>query len=183
MCPSSFSSNRRHILKMTGVIQLSFDFSYWKKPQNMFSNPSTLPTPWKRYSLLSSDGPDIRTTWIHGAHPAWIWGVQDGIMMEKVKLCFFFLYFLNVLSCLWRCHSPGVRPPDPFFRFLPLTVSSISRLLPTRLTVSYLVRVLVSYTSFLQNILQDLLYVRQESSPGDGPLEHHWMSPLYLSGP
>ena len=71
--------------------------------------------------------------------------------------------------------------PDPFFSFLPVTISSISRLLPLGVIVSYLVRLFVSYTSIPQNSLQDLLYVRWESSPGDGPwkkLEHHWVSPL-----
>ena len=180
MCPFSFSSNRRHILKMTG---LSFDFSYWKKPQNMFSNPSILLTPWKRYSLPSSDGSDIRTTMelIQLVSSSLDLGSTGWDNDGEGQALLLLSIFLNVLSCLWRCHSPGVRPPDPFFHFLPLTVSSISRLLPTRVIVSYLVRVLVSYTSFLQNILQDLLDARQESSPRDGPLEHHWMSPLYLS--
>lgn len=46
--------------------------------------------------------------------------------------------------------------PDPFFSFLPVTISSISRLLPPGVIVSCLVRLFVSYISNPQNSLQDL---------------------------
>lgn len=62
-------------------------------------------------------------------------------------------------------------PPRSILRLPPITIHSISRLLPIGVVVSYLVRFLVSYTSILQNILQDLLFVRWDSSPGDGPQE------------
>lgn len=62
-------------------------------------------------------------------------------------------------------------PPTSVLQLPPLTISSISRLLPTGVVVFYLVRLLVSYTSILQNSLQDLLFVRWDSSPGDGPQE------------
>lgn len=173
-CHLAFSPNRRYTWKVTGVTQLSLDFSYSGNLQNMFSNPSIWLSHWGRASHLLMDlivGPPRSMKLFHLVSQTRVWGVQGLENDGESQLLLLLYLFLECVAMPMMLQSWSKAHPDPFFSFLPLTSSSISRLLFTGVIISCLIRLLVSYTSIPQNILQDLLYVRWESSPGEGPQE------------